>query len=209
MKSTKTPVRPNSTILMGGVPIKALFDTGSTVTLCHAKYLPNVVSTSKSSYTYFPDLRSANGSSLKVIESKWVTIQLKAGDKRLHLVYFVKNLQVDTIIGMDFMSKHKVTIDTSTRKIHIPPWKLQGPAEPRIPFRETPYSRQNLPNGSEYEVMVVSEKEVSISPNEEHQVTFQLPKHPNSDPFLKQALFTSDESYHDDLIFMDLSLIHI
>ena len=91
---------------MGGVPIKALFDTGSTVTLCHAKYLPNVVSTSNSSYTYIPELRSANGSALKVVESKWVTIQLKAGDKRLHQVYFVKNLQVDAIIGMDFMSKH-------------------------------------------------------------------------------------------------------
>ena len=66
---------------MGGVPIKALFDTGSTVTLCHAKYLPNVVSTSNSSYTYIPELRSANGSALKVVESKYVTIQLKAGDK--------------------------------------------------------------------------------------------------------------------------------
>ena len=74
-------VRPNSTIHMGGVPIKALFDTGSTVTLCHAKYLPNVVSTSNSSYTYIPELRSANGSALKVVESKYVTIQLKAGNK--------------------------------------------------------------------------------------------------------------------------------
>ena len=136
------------------------------------------------------------------MESKYVTIQLKAGDKRLHQVYFVKNLQVDAIIGMDFMSKNKVTIDTSTRRIHIPPWKLQGPAEPRIPFRETPYSRQSLAPSSEYDVMVISDKSLSIPPNEEQQVTFKVPPQFNNTN-LSQALFTSEEKYHDDLIFMD------
>ena len=108
---------------------------------------------------------------------------------------------MDAIIGMDFMSKNKVTIDTSTRKIHIPPWRLQGPAEPRVPFRETPYSRQTLPTSSEYDVMVISDKAISISPNEEQQVTFKMPTQLNHK--LSKALFTSDESYHDELIFMD------
>ena len=113
----------------------------------------------------------------------------------------MKNLQVDAIIGMDFMSKNKVTIDTSTRRIHIPPWKLQGPAEPRIPFRETPYSRQTLSPSSEYDVMVISDKSLSIPPIEEQQVTFKMPTQLN--PKLSKALFTSDEKYHDELIFMD------
>ena len=201
MRNTGIPTRPNSTITMGGVPIKALFDTGSTVTLCHAKFLPNVRSSSNSCYMYLPELRSANGSALKVIESKYVSIQLKAGEKRLHQVYFVKNLQVDAIIGMDFMAKNKITIDTSSKKIHIPPWKLPAP-EPRIPFRTNPYTTQTLHDkDSEYEVMVVSEQAFSIAPNEEQKVTFKIPSQPTICP--SRGLFSSDESYHDELIFLD------
>ena len=104
-----------------------------------------------------PDLKSANGSSLHILDVKTVPISIKPGQSTLHRVYFVQNLQVPAIIGMDYMSTNHLIIDTKKLKIHFP--DLGTPPA----------------NISEYSVNIVSKKEVTIAPMEEAKVTFEIP----------------------------------
>ena len=104
-----------------------------------------------------PDLKSANGSSLHVLDVKTVPISIKSGQSTLHRVYFVQNLQVPAIIGMDYMSTNHLIIDTQKLKIHFPD-------------HGTPPD-----NISDYSVNVVSQKDVTIAPMEEAKVVFEIP----------------------------------
>ena len=104
-----------------------------------------------------PDLKSANGSSLHVLDVKTVPISIKPGQSTLHRVYFVQNLQVPAIIGMDYMSTNHLIIDTKKLKIHFP---------------DHGTSPDNI---SEHSVNVVSKREVTIAPMEEAKVTFEIP----------------------------------
>ena len=105
----KPTIRPNSTIEIGGIKVKTLFDTGSTVTLCQSKLFNTMFDAgtlgrlNSNPDRNFPELTSANGSPLQVRAAKTVPIPLSTRKTRHHLVYFVRNLQVPAIIGMDFM----------------------------------------------------------------------------------------------------------
>ena len=152
-------VRPNCNLKIGKATVRALFDTGSTVTLCHSRYLKDMPSNRhrQDHLLPMPDLKSANGSSLNVVDVKTVPISIKPGQSSSHRVYFVQNLQVPAIIGMDYMSTNHLIIDTKHLKIHFPD-------------HGTPPD-----NISDYSVNVMSKKEVSIAPMEEAKVSFEIP----------------------------------
>ena len=72
-----------------------------------------------------PILRAANGGKLPI--SRFMRVKINLGGKQLHHpVLFIKGLQVPCILGMDFMSRARVIIDTQKQK---------------IPMEEVPYFR--------------------------------------------------------------------
>jgi len=187
----KSPVRPSSSIKIGGVQLRALFDTGSTVTLCHARYLPamtNLYEGNRSSGPA-PRLTSANGSPLNVVATRVMDVQLSPKRNCRHSIYFVRNLQVPAIIGMDFMGKNGVVIDTAKQKIRLPSLS-EHKERPHVEAGEL----QN------HQVMVVTNKDITIPPMEESKVTFTIPKDLEEHG---KKLFVSNESMHDELIFLD------
>ena len=115
-------VRPNCNLKIGNATVRALFDTGSTVTLCHSRYLKDMPLTRhpRDHLSPMPDLKSANGSSLNVVDVRTVPISIKPGQSSSQQVYFVRNLQVPAHIGMDYMSSNHLIIDTNRLKIHFP-----------------------------------------------------------------------------------------
>ena len=108
-------VRPNCNLKIGNATVRALFDTGSTVTLCHSRYLKDMPLNRhpRDHLLPMPDLKSANGSSLNVVDVRTVPISIKPGQSSSQQVYFVRNLQVPAIIGMDYMSSNHLIIDTN------------------------------------------------------------------------------------------------
>ena len=111
-------VRPNCNLKIGNATVRALFDTGSTVTLCHSRYLKDMPSNRhrQDHLLPMPDLKSANGSSLHVKDVKTEPISIKSGQSSLHRVYFVQNLQVPAIIGMDYMSSDCLLYASPSRR---------------------------------------------------------------------------------------------
>ena len=142
--------RPNADISLGGVKVRALFDTGSGVTLCNSNVSPMVGL--HCSTLGLPELKTANGSSLRVTRCVMVPIKLPNSTRDIHhKVLFVEGLQVPCILGMDFMKKARIIIDTQAGKIKV---------EPPLPgsFKHNPARLLRV------------KREVSIKPREEIQV---------------------------------------
>ena len=142
--------RPNADISLGGVKVRALFVTGSGVTLCNSNIRPMVGLPCSS--LGLPELKTANGSSLHVTRCVMVPIKLPNSTKEIHhKVLFVEGLQVPCILGMDFMKKARIIIDTLAGKIKV---------EPPLPgsFKHNPARLLRV------------KREVSIKPREEIQV---------------------------------------
>ena len=70
--------------------------------------------------TPLPELKSANGSKLDIVDLRSVPISIKQGQSSKQLVYLVRNLQVPAIIRIDYMASNKLIIDTDRLKIHFP-----------------------------------------------------------------------------------------
>ena len=142
--------RPNADISLGGVKVRALFDTGSGVTLCNNNIRPMVGL--PCSTLGLPELRTANGSSLRVDRCVMVLIKLPNSTRDIHhKVLFVGGLQVPCILGMDFMKKARIIINNQAGKIKM---------EPPLPgaFKHNPAR------------LLTVKREVSIKPREEMQV---------------------------------------
>jgi hypothetical protein len=96
------------------LPVKALFDTGSAVTLVSSKYkdklqlgerLPEIVK-----------LSSANGSPL--YSGGTYQVKVRMGNHAFfHPVTFIKNLRANCIIGMDLMNKANISLNCKDNKI--------------------------------------------------------------------------------------------
>ena len=141
---------------MGSVRLPALFDTGSTVTLVHARYMPAILRSCSSDRpvrtTASPTLASANGTTLHVEGTFLIPIAI-GKDYFSHDVCFVRDLQVPCIIGMDFMSRHSIQLDTATKRICIPPTNRQVPANP-VGQDVRAHRAINLPAYSETKISV-------------------------------------------------------
>ena len=69
-----------------------------------------------------PDLKTANGSSLRISKCVMVPIKLPNSTRDIHhKVLLVDGLQVPCILGMDFMKKARIIIDTQAGKIKMEP----------------------------------------------------------------------------------------
>ena len=118
-----------------------------------------------------------------MIDVRTVPISIKPGQSSSQQVYFVRNLQVPAIIGMDYMSSNHLIIDTNRLKIHFP-----DPSA--FPDNDTDYS-----------VNVVSKKEVTIAPMEEAKVPFDIPMNL---PFLDKYYFSAENSMpYEELLCLD------
>ena len=119
------PTRPEFTRLSANVNIRgksvqALFDTGSGVTLCNDIIQP--LGSLPCSLSNLPLLKTANENSLNVTQCKITPIFLPNSSTLVHQkILFVLNLQVPCLLGMDFMKKARITIDTCEGKIRVQP----------------------------------------------------------------------------------------
>ena len=112
--------RPNAVIQLGDQTVNALLDTGSTVTLCDDSIRPTPGFNCRPLplSMNLQILRAANGGQLTI--SRFMRVKINMGRKQLHPpVLFIKGLQVPCILGMDFMSRARVVIDTQNQKIRI------------------------------------------------------------------------------------------
>ena len=112
--------RPNAVIQLGDQTVNALLDTGSTVTLCDDSIRPTPGFNCRPLPLSLdlPILRAANGGQLPI--TRFMRVKITLGGKQLHHpVLFIKGLQVPCILGMDFMSRAQVIIDTQNQKIKM------------------------------------------------------------------------------------------
>lgn len=101
-------------IQLGDQTVNALLGTGSTVTLCDdsIRPTPGIDCKSLPLTLDLPILRVAN--------TRFMRVKISLGRKHLHHpVLFIKGLEVPCILGMDFVSKARVVIDTENQKIRM------------------------------------------------------------------------------------------
>ena len=115
--ASKSPSRPYAQVKVNSANLSALFDTGSTYTLVNSRLKSTILGNKTGS----PGLKhvqlcAANGDALKTTGSYSVDISFSNRTIK-HPIIFVDKLQVDCIIGMDFMSASNIYIDTKRRKI--------------------------------------------------------------------------------------------
>ena len=103
---------------MNTVPLKALFDTGSTITLINSIFKPEILGSLALSaqIAQQPSLCGADG--LPLIMAGTYSLPVVISDTHItHPITFINNLQVDALIGMDLMHKCKISIDTNHNQI--------------------------------------------------------------------------------------------
>ena len=112
--------RPLVDVSIGGVPIKALLDTGSAVTLGNSKLLRSLKSRTSRLPRRNMDLRAANGESLRVSDIRKTEIHLNNSTTPTEMI-FVDDLQVPCILGMDYLNQAGIIIDAGERKLLFKP----------------------------------------------------------------------------------------
>ena len=112
-----TPSRPFTTVKVNAKSLGALFDTGSTYSLAHAKWKPTLLAShDQPCKGPLVKLCAANGQLLETCGT--YRVQFTINNKTFwHKLMFIEGLQVDCIIGMDLMAKANITIDTRRRKL--------------------------------------------------------------------------------------------
>ena len=109
--STSCQTRPYAKVTLNNHCTSALFDTGSTCTLVHSKLKSKILNSDTSAcLTQKIKLCTANGEMLKTHGSYSISIKF-ASRQFTHSIIFIDHLQVDCIIGMDFMSAANISIN--------------------------------------------------------------------------------------------------
>ena len=109
--------RPFAQVKINAVKIGALFDTGSTYSLTHARFKPKILN-ANAQPCKGPDIKlcAANGQLLNTCGT--YTVQFTINNRTFsHKLLFIDGLQVDCIIGMDLMAKANISIDARRRKL--------------------------------------------------------------------------------------------
>ena len=112
-----TPSRPFTKVKINAFSLGALFDTGSTYSLAHAKWKTTLLNShDQPCKGPLVKLCAANGQLLETCGT--YRVQITINNKTFsHKLMFIEGLQVDCIIGMDLMAKANISIDTRRRKL--------------------------------------------------------------------------------------------
>ena len=157
--------RPTAQIAIGKTKLMALFDTGSAVTLCDSSIKVSLSANPQEiPLNTLPQLHSANGGPLAVTSAIMLNITLPNHRSYRHPVIFVENLQVPCILGMDFMRKARVLIDTANGKIRL----AKDEEDIRLPGHRKPTT---APATSPTDTILSCSQDVTIQPMEEAKVT--------------------------------------
>ena len=146
--------RPTSLISILDRDLSALWDTGSAVSLVnHSVIGPHNLANLSDGPRSGLRLQSASGHDLKLTGHKVLPLMI---DKKLyhHPCYLVENLGTNCILGIDFMNKYNVRIQTGSRSISVGDCNSVG----------TYLSKAiTIPSRSEVAVEVVTDKELHES----------------------------------------------
>ena len=112
-------IRPKAQVSLNGTKITALLDTGSSVTLVNSKYKKTIVLRGTNAAVP-PAVRLCGADGKELITSGCFSIRTTLGPvNTFHNILFVDNLQVPCILGMDFMGKSNIILDTRRQIICI------------------------------------------------------------------------------------------
>ena len=100
-------------------------------------------------------------------------------------VFFVDNLQVPCILGMDFLHKAGILIDAGKRRLLFRP-------------RHLPTSPPNRPRTSKTTFLVETDQDITIKPLEETKVIFDTPS-----GFIGKGIISSHPQINEHLTVMD------
>ena len=129
-------------------------DTGSTVTLIDSKLKKDILGKG-SNLACGPILKLCGADGKELQNDGCYSIQITINSTSFwHNVIFIKNLQVTCIVGMDFLSKAGISIDTATNKIRLGKSKLAK----GITFSVYPIQNITLPAKSETLVTLAAPK---------------------------------------------------
>lgn len=106
-------------VCIGGTEIKMLVDTGATVTLLSERAYNKVQQSNGTSAIdkVKQEIMTAEGRSLKVLGKIVANIQL--GDREYLSQIVISDITVDGIIGLDFMTEHKCSLDIPNKVLSI------------------------------------------------------------------------------------------
>ena len=171
--------RPLVDVSIGGVPIKALLDTGSAVSLCNSKLLRSL----KTRILRLPrrnmDLRAANGESLRVSDIRRTEIHLHNSTTPAEMI-FVDDLQVPCILGMDYLNQAGIIIDAGERKLLFKSKSTENRSAQTNQF------------------LISTDNDITVQPMQESKVIFNTPT-----KFQGKGLISSHPQLNNDLSVMD------
>ena len=172
--------RPVVNISVGGKPVKALLDTGSAVTLCNSSLLKQLKEHSTRQRKKNLDLRAATGAPLCIRDIRKAEVHLNGHHTPTEII-FVDNLQVQCILGMDYLNQAGIIIDAGERKLLFKkPSKKQNRSEITNSF------------------LICTEQDMTIHPMQESKVVFRTP-----DNFKGKGFVCSHPQLNEDLAVME------
>ena len=169
---------------MGNKQIRALIDTGSAVTLCSSSLLSGLRESTTRLHKKPMDLRAANGLPLHISDYRTAKVVLNSRST-LTDVFFVDDLQVPCILGMDFLHKAGILIDAGKQRLLFRP-------------RHPPTSSSNRPRTSKTTFLVDTDQDITIKPLEETKVIFDTPS-----GFIGKGIISSHPQLNEHLTVMD------
>ena len=100
-----------------GVQVNALVDTGASVSCIHRLLCPRSVPLSTS---HIGQLRGANNSLLQVAGRTKFEFYMD-GRSFQHEFFVISELSQQLILGLDFLTRHRVSLDCATKRVIFPP----------------------------------------------------------------------------------------
>ena len=171
--------RPLVDVSIGGVPIKALLDTGSAVSLCNSRLLRSLKTRTYRLPRRNMDLRAANGESLRVSDIRKTEIHLNNSTTPTEMI-FVDDLQIPCILGMDYLNQAGIIIDAGER---------------RLLFKTTSIENRSAQIN---QFLISTDNDVTVQPMQESKVIFNTPS-----KFQGKGLISSHPQLNHDLTVMD------
>ena len=113
----KPETRPCKIITINGVKVRALLDTGSSISLLNSQIRGKVLHKG-SNTARAPAIKLCGAGGKELVNAGCYSLQCTLGSKNYwHNFTFIKDLQVPCILGMDILAKANVTIDARQKTI--------------------------------------------------------------------------------------------
>ncbi|BHF60516.1 hypothetical protein SprV_0100348100 [Sparganum proliferum] len=127
--SSVTPF--HATVNVAGQTVRALIDTGATVSLVNPRVLPPGIHRQRNDIPHPGKLTTADGSRLLHHGTVPLTVTLPYFTAE-HSFIITPHLTWDILLGTDFLARYECHIDVRNRRVEFRHTDVEGPAKPQI-----------------------------------------------------------------------------